>query len=107
MRVSVASTATYDGSAAPDARLFTVMRAEQRNVLWLRSREPVTASRVGLVLRVAGQDEPFAYELAVPPVRFAPAAAPEAPPMLPHRAERASSTAPDAVPGRRNTAASS
>lgn len=107
MRVSVVSVATSDGSAAPSAQGFTVMRPEQRNLLWLQSREPVTASRVTLSLRVAGQDELLRYELAVPPIRFAAASAPEVSAAAPRRSERTSRGASGVPPGRRNTAASS
>lgn len=68
----VAATSVPDGEVAPDAHGFTVMKPEHRNVVLLRSREPVTASRVTLTLRVAGQDDAPTYELAIPPVRFAP-----------------------------------
>lgn len=107
MRVSVVSVATSDGSVAPSAQRFTIMRPEQRNLLWLQSREPVTASRVTLSLRVAGQDELLSYELTVPPIKFAATSAPEASAAAPPRSERASRGAPGALPGRRNTAASS
>ena len=107
MRVSVVSASTSDASAAPSARGFTLMRPEQRNLLWLQSREPVTASHVTLWLQVAGQDGPVRYELAVPPARFAAASASDAPPAAPRRAERASRSARSELSGRRNTVPSS
>lgn len=72
MRFWVAAASAPDGDVAPDAQGFVVLKPEHRNLVLLQSREPVTASRVTLTLRVAGQEEASTYELAIPPVQFAP-----------------------------------
>ena len=75
--VSASRIWVADASAAPGDRPlsaddFVVLKPEHRNVVVLQSQHPVTASRVMLTLRVAGQDDASTYDLAVPPVQFAP-----------------------------------
>lgn len=71
VRIWVAAVDVPDGEIKPDARAFTVLRPQRRNIVIVQSREPVTASRLTLTLRVAGQDDAPTFDLEVPPIRFA------------------------------------
>lgn len=76
-RFSVVSVeALGDGGAAPDPRRFTVSRPERRNVVYLRSEQPVDLERLRIVVSVSGLDDEAtgaAYDIVVPPARFAAA----------------------------------
>ncbi len=51
---------------------FVISQPEFRNVIYLQSRDPVSASSVKLVLNVADNPvQQVAYDLAVPPLKFA------------------------------------
>ena len=53
---------------------FVISQPEFRNVIYLQSRDPVTASNVKLVLNVADNPvQQVAYDLAIPPLKFAQA----------------------------------
>lgn len=74
-RFVVESVQVPPGYPAPDAAGFTLSKPPRRNLVMLRSREPVDAPTLTLTLRIA--DQPGAvrtWTLAVPPARFAPAA---------------------------------
>ena len=70
-RIWVVDASAPPGDGPLSAGDFVMLKPEHRNMVLLQSQHPVTASRVMLTLRVAGQDDATTYELAVPPVRFA------------------------------------
>jgi hypothetical protein len=68
LRFEVRSVEAAAGQSAPVARDFTISKPESRNVIFLQSKEPITASNLKLVLAVAGSPgQLLAYDLAVPP----------------------------------------
>jgi hypothetical protein len=73
MSISVASVEVPEGHTVPAAAAFVISKPEHRNVIFLQSREAVTAPNLKLVLKVANSDTPqVAYDIAVPPMRWAP-----------------------------------
>ncbi len=78
-RFKVVSVESPDnGSSVPDPARFTIARPERRNVVYLRSDRPVEQERLRIVVAVTGLDQPdtaAAYDIVIPPPRFAPAAA--------------------------------
>jgi len=78
-RFTVVSVSVPPGWAAPDAAAFTLLKPERRNLVYLRSAEPVTAPEVTLTVRVTGQDGPAqAWRITMPEAAFArPAATPD------------------------------
>lgn len=72
MAISVGSVEVPDGYKAPDANAFVISQPENRNIIYLHSRESVTAPNLKLVLNVANSDTAqVAYEIKVPPLRYA------------------------------------
>lgn len=92
VRIWVAAVDVPPGEIKPEARAFTVQRPERRNLVIVQSREPVTASRLTLTLKVAGQDDASTFDLAVPPIRFAAPERPETAPAERPAARRRSGT---------------
>lgn len=74
-RFAVESVSVPRGFRAPDPRLFTLSKPERRNIVYLQSQEFVDAPSARLVLTVADGEVPkVAYDLAIPPMRYAQAA---------------------------------
>jgi hypothetical protein len=72
LRFSIDSIETNGTKQTSLANDFVISQPEFRNVIYLQSRDPVSASQVKLVLNVA--DSPatqVAYNLVVPPLKFA------------------------------------
>ena len=68
LRFEVQSVEAGVGQSAPSARGFTISKPESRNVIFLQSKETITASNLKLVLAVAGSPNKLvAYDIAVPP----------------------------------------
>ena len=68
---SIDGNGNREGIAVND---MVISQPEFRNIIFLQSRDPVTASQIKLVLNVA--DNPakqVAYDLVVPPLKFSPA----------------------------------
>lgn len=74
MSISVASVEAPPGFTAPSPENFVISKPEHRNVIYLQSKEPVRAPSLKLVLNVADtQPTQVAYEVAVPPMKYAAA----------------------------------
>ena len=74
LRFSVASVVADGGARAPAAADFVVSQPERGNVVYLQSREVVSASKVRLVLAVSGPaPQQVTLDLQVPPPMAAPA----------------------------------
>ncbi|HVL59593.1 MAG TPA: hypothetical protein VM491_24135 [Burkholderiaceae bacterium] len=57
LRVMVESVEAPAGFAAPDAGGFTVAMPDRRRVIYLQSREPVTAPSLTMRLRIVGDEQ--------------------------------------------------
>jgi hypothetical protein len=72
LRFSVASVTAPAGQQAPSADTFVVSQPERRNIVYLQSREEVSASTLRLVLAVAGAaPQQIEMNLQIPPTQYA------------------------------------
>jgi len=72
-RFEVVSVRTPDGFTAPAAEAFTIAKPAHRNLVYLRSAEPVDATEVTVALRVNGQDgDPQVWRIVLPAASWAP-----------------------------------
>ncbi len=79
-RFSVAAVEVPVGHRIVSAEQFVISKPENRNVVFLQSREPVDASKVTLIVKVAQSDTAqVAYDLTVPPAKYAAFDEPAAP----------------------------
>lgn len=67
LRFSVVAVEAPAGHAAPSAEGFVLAMPERRRIIYVQSREPVTAPALTLTLQVAGSGTPVVLEIEVPP----------------------------------------
>jgi hypothetical protein len=68
LRFEVQSVEAAEGQFAPSAKGFTISKPENRNVIFLQSKETISTANLKLVLAVAGSpNKLIAYDIAVPP----------------------------------------
>ncbi|MFA7505235.1 MAG: hypothetical protein WCZ28_11095 [Burkholderiaceae bacterium] len=78
----VSVEALDEAGAPPDPDRFTVSRPQRRNVVYLRSERPVDHERLRIVVSVSGLGDEAtaaAYDIVIPPARYAPAQDPRSP----------------------------